>query len=126
MLENMLISNCAAIGSLEKALSGLVLHYSEGGPNSTPCEAAFLSSTISSEIESPLVQVFVPKSSLQTMSKVYSQLGARVKVKPLLFHPSELDASAMLSMMAVDSSEFKPLYIQTVLVSIFTHLHFFS
>jgi hypothetical protein len=85
MLENMLISDFSAIGSLTKALSGLVLHYGEGGPSSKPSEAAFLSSPISSDITGPPVRVFVSKSCLQTMRAVYSPLGERVKVEPLLF-----------------------------------------
>lgn len=118
MLESMLISDTSAIGSLTKALSGLVLHYGEGGPSATPNEAAFLSSPISSRINGPLVRVFVSKSSLQTMQNVYSPLGERVRVNPLLFQSSELDAAAILSMMAVGASESAPLYMQIVLVSI--------
>lgn len=51
------------------------------------------------------------------MKRVYAPLGSRVTVEPLLFSEAELDAEAFLSMMAVDSSETAPLYIQIMLVS---------
>ena len=118
ILENMLIPNFPAIGSTRKALSGLVLHYGEGGASSKPSEAAFLSSPASSRITCPSVRVFVSKSSLQTMRTVYSSLGTQVTVEPLLFRSSELDASAILSMMAVGTSDSAPLYMQIILVII--------
>ena len=51
------------------------------------------------------------------MRAVYAPLGSRVTVEPLLFSEAELDAEAFLSMMAVDSSETAPLYVQIILVS---------
>ncbi|KAF5321273.1 hypothetical protein D9619_000751 [Psilocybe cf. subviscida] len=115
MLENMLISNFSAIGSLSKPLAGLVLHYGEGGSNALPSEAAWLSSSISSNIAGAAVRVYVSRASLQTMRGVYSRFGDRVVVEPLSFHSSELDAASFLSMMAVGSSDSAPLYMQILL-----------
>ncbi|KIJ59412.1 hypothetical protein HYDPIDRAFT_177831 [Hydnomerulius pinastri MD-312] len=117
LLENMFIPNLDSIGSLSKPLAGLVLHFGEGGPNSRPSEAAWVGVPSSSQpnVKTPKVRVLVSRSSLQTMKAVYEPLGSHVKVKPLLFNESELDAQAFLSMMAVGSSESAPLYIQIVL-----------
>ncbi|KAJ3517977.1 hypothetical protein NLJ89_g170 [Agrocybe chaxingu] len=100
ILENMLISGFLAIGSLSKALCGLVLHYGEGGSSALPNEAAWLSSSLSSHVHGP---------------PIYAPLGDKVTVEPLLFQSSELDAAAILSMMAVGSSESAPLYMQIIL-----------
>ncbi|KAH7907128.1 hypothetical protein BJ138DRAFT_1160878 [Hygrophoropsis aurantiaca] len=115
LLENMLITNHAAIGCVEKPLAGLVLHFGEGGPNSRPNEAAWVGISAEAGVEGPPVRVFVSKSSLKTMKAVYAPLGARVTVEPLLFSEEELDAQAFLSMMAISSSESAPLYVQIVL-----------
>lgn len=117
MLENMMISGFPAIGSLAKPLCGLVLHYGEGGSNSLPNEAAWLSNSISSHVKGAPVCVYVSRASLQTMRTVYKPLGDKVTVEPLLFQNSELDVAAILSMMAVGSAESAPLYMQIVLVS---------
>jgi hypothetical protein len=116
ILENMLICKFPAIGSLTKALSGLVLHFGEGGSSSLPNETAWLSKSLSSHVTGPPVRVYVSRSSLQTMRTVYAPLGENVIVEPLLLHNSELDAAAILSMMAVGSSESAPLYMQIILV----------
>ena len=118
LLENMFIPKLNSIGMLSKPLAGLVLHFGEGGPSSRPSEAAWVSvsSNANACIRTPLVRVYVSKSSLNTMKAVYEPLGKHVKVMPLLFNESELDAEAFLSMMAIGSSESAPLYIQTVLV----------
>ena len=50
------------------------------------------------------------------MRQVYSALGNNIEVKPLFFSPGELDAAAFLSLMAVNSSDSAPLYMQIVLV----------
>ena len=50
------------------------------------------------------------------MRDVYARLGADVVVEPLFLHNSELDAAAILSMMAVGSTESAPLYMQIILV----------
>ena len=50
------------------------------------------------------------------MRAVYARFGANVVVEPLLLHNSELDATAILSMMAVGSTESPPLYMQIILV----------
>lgn len=147
MLESMFVRGDRRIGNLSKPLSGLVLHLGEGGQDSSPSEAAWLGvendvalekgsasesgdladSTYGSEESSgsstspvmPKVKVLVSPSSLTTMRKVYSRFGHNVTVEPLYFLQSELDAEAFLSMMAIDTSEQAPLYIQIVLVSNF-------
>ncbi|KAI6003483.1 hypothetical protein F5J12DRAFT_838154 [Pisolithus orientalis] len=94
-----------SIGSLDYALSGLVLHFGEGGPASRPCEAAWVGASSQPGVKAPRVKVY----------SIYAPLGDRVRVSPLLFNESELDAQAILSMMAVGSSESAPLYMQIVL-----------
>ncbi|OBZ76986.1 hypothetical protein A0H81_03799 [Grifola frondosa] len=115
LLENMLIPEYSPIGVCKKTLCGLVLHFGEGGPSSRPNEAAWISQTTMSDVQVPSVHVYVSSSSLHTMKAVYAPLGPNVKVLPLLFSDSELDAEAFLSMMAVGSSDSAPLYMQTVL-----------
>lgn len=118
LLENMLIPKHPQIGSLYKPLSGLVLHYGEGGPSSLPSEAAWLGVPDDPNVEAPQIRVFVSKSSLSTMKAVYQTLDSdRVVVEPLLFSESELDAQAFLTMMSVQSKESAPLYVQLILVS---------
>ena len=112
----MLISKFPAIGSLTKPLCGLVLHFGEGGSGSLPNETAWLSKSISSHVTGPPVRVYVSRSSLQTMRTVYACLGKNVIVEPLFFQNIELDTAAILSMMAVGSSESAPLYMQIILV----------
>lgn len=117
ILENMLIPNFLPIGSSSKALCGLVLHYGDGGSNSLPSEAAWLSSSLSSHVPGVPVRVYVSRASFQTMKGVYSRFGEdKVTVKPLYFQNSELDAAAILSMMAVGSTESAPLYMHIILV----------
>lgn len=116
ILENMLLPKFPPIGSLTKALCGLVLHYGEGGTNSLPSEAAWLSSSLSSHVDGVPVRVYVSRASLQTMKVVYSRFGDKVTVEPLYLQNSELDAAAILSMMAVGSTESAPLYMQIILV----------
>ncbi|KAI0363570.1 hypothetical protein BV20DRAFT_1126210 [Pilatotrama ljubarskyi] len=115
LLENMLISGYDAIGVSHKALSGLVLHFGEGGSGSRPCEAAWLAQTTIEGVRPPTVRVYVSRSSLATMRAAYSRLGGTVAVEPLRFSDKELDAEAILSMMAVGSSDSAPLYMQRIL-----------
>ncbi|EMD40606.1 hypothetical protein CERSUDRAFT_91341 [Gelatoporia subvermispora B] len=115
ILESMLIPRYPAIGACQKPLSGLVLHYSEGGANARPNEAAWLGCTAIPEVKTPRVVVYVSRSSLRTMKQVYAPLGDRIRVKALQFSEHELDAEAFLSMMAVGSSDSAPLYVQTML-----------
>lgn len=117
LLESMLIPNLPHIGSLKKPLAGLVLHFGEGGPSSLPSEAAWIGVSKLNNVETPKVCVYVSRSSLNTMKRVYRPLGDKIEVKPLLFSQSELDAEAFLSMMSVGSSESAPLYVQIILVS---------
>lgn len=117
LLESMFIPNVRPLGFLQKPLSGLVLHFGEGGPSARPSEAAWVALSDIPKVHTPRVRVYVSRSSLKTMTAVYAPLGARVTVEPLLLKKDELDAQAFLSMMAVGSSESAPLYIQGVLVS---------
>ncbi|EPQ59354.1 hypothetical protein GLOTRDRAFT_136242 [Gloeophyllum trabeum ATCC 11539] len=101
ILESMFITGYPQIGSLEKELSGLVLHFGDGGVNSRPCEAAWLGVSDVSGVTPP--------------PAIYRPLGSNVTVQALLFKQSELDAEAFLSMMAVESSDSAPLYVQVIL-----------
>lgn len=116
LLENMIIPNCKALGPLEKPLAGLVLHFGTGGENCLPCEAAYLARQKYHEVQVPPVRVYVSRSVLNRMRRVYAPLGKNVTVEPLLFTEDELDAQAFLSMMAVESSDSAPLYMQVFLV----------
>lgn len=113
----MLISNYKPIGYSRKPLSGLVLHFGEGGSGARPCEATWVGCSDVPGVRPPVVRVYVSRSSLMTMRKVYAPLGRKVIVQPLVFSERELDADAILSMMAVGSSDSPPLYMQRVLVS---------
>ena len=112
----MLIQHCKALGSLEKPLAGLVLHFGTGGDSSLPCEAAWLAKPKYHGVNAPPVRVYVSRSVLNRMRRIYSPLGENVTVEPLLFTEAELDAQAFLSMMAVESSDSAPLYMQVLLV----------
>jgi hypothetical protein len=115
LLESMFIPNMRCTGTLQKPLSGLVLHFGEGGPSSRPSEAAWISTSHIHGVQAPSVKVYVSRSSLKTMRAIYAPLGDGVTVEPLFFSQDELDAQAFLSMMAVGSSESAPLYIQGIL-----------
>lgn len=118
LLENMLIADLPKIGTLPKALSGLVLHFGEGGKEAQPSEAAWLACPVDRTVTAPRVVVYVSPSSLATMRSVYARVSPRIVVEPLLFRRSELDAKAFLSLMAIQgSSDSAPLYMQTILVS---------
>ena len=112
-----MIPNCKTIGSLEKPLAGLVLHFGTGGDNCLPCEAAWLARPKYRGIQVPPTRVYVSRSVLNRMRRIYKPLGESVIVEPLLFTEDELDAQAFLSMMAVESSDSAPLYMQVLLVS---------
>ena len=111
-----MIPNCKALGSLEKPLAGLVLHFGAGGENCLPCEAAWLGKPKYHGIQAPPVKVYVSNSVLNRMRRIYGPLGENVTVEPLQFTEDELDAQAFLSMMAVESSDSAPLYMQVFLV----------
>jgi hypothetical protein len=115
----MLIPGCPQIGSLVKPLSGLVLHFGEGGAASRPNEASWVGVSTLEDVQAPAIRVYVSRSSLNTMKRVYLPLGKNATVEPLLFDEHELDAAAFLSMMSVGSSDSAPLYIQIVLASDF-------
>ena len=113
----MFIAKVPEIGSLAKPLSGLVLHYGEAGASAHPCEAASIGSSTIAGVTPPKIKVFVSPSSLDRMKALYAPLGKNVTVLPLLLTEAELDAAAILSMMAVGGAEGAPLYIQIILVS---------
>jgi hypothetical protein len=115
ILENMFVTGCTALGQLVKPLSGLVLHVGETGACAAPCEAAYIGVSAVDNAKPPPVVVYVAPSSLKRMRQVYSPLGNNIEVKALFFSPSELDAAAFLSLMAVNSSDSAPLYMQIVL-----------
>jgi hypothetical protein len=115
ILENMFVTGCTALGRLVKPLCGLVLHVGETGGSAAPCEVAYLGISLVNNAKPPPVVVYVTPSSLKRMRRVYSCLGNNIEVKPLLFSLVELDAAAFLSLMAVNSSDNAPLYMQTVL-----------
>ncbi|KAI0773976.1 hypothetical protein C8Q74DRAFT_1448046 [Fomes fomentarius] len=72
-------------------------------------------SALATTVCPPSVRVYVSKSSLARMKQVYAPLGDKVSVRSLRFSQSELDAQAILSMMAVGSSESAPLYMHSIL-----------
>ncbi|TRM67969.1 hypothetical protein BD626DRAFT_480382 [Schizophyllum amplum] len=115
LLESMFISNVEEIGSLAKPLSGLVLHYGEAGASAHPCEAASIGKSTVPGVTPPKIKVFVSPSSLKRMTDLYAPLGKSITVLPLLFTENELDAAAILSMMAVGGADGAPLYIQIIL-----------
>ncbi|KAI4520458.1 hypothetical protein K525DRAFT_286016 [Schizophyllum commune Loenen D] len=115
LLENMFIAKVPEIGSLAKPLSGLVLHYGEAGASAHPCEAASIGSSTIAGVTPPKIKVFVSPSSLDRMKALYAPLGKNITVLPLLLTETELDAAAILSMMAVGGAEGAPLYIQIIL-----------
>lgn len=116
LLENMLIPDYDQIGALKQPLCGLVLHYGQGGPSSRPSEAAWVGVSQFPDVKTPKIRVYASPSSLNTMRAVYAPLEDSIKVRPLFFDETELDAESFLSMMAVGSSDSAPLYIQIILV----------
>lgn len=111
-----MVPNCKQLGLLEKPLAGLVLHFGPGGDNCLPCEAAYLAKPKYHGVQVPPVKVYVSRSVLNRMRRIYAPLGDNVTVEPLLFTEDELDAQAFLSMMSVESSDSAPLYMQVFLV----------
>lgn len=122
LLENLFVPDLPSIGSCKRPLSGLVFHYSEGGSGARPCEAAWVACAKANDTCTPSVRVYVSESSYATMKKVYEPLGKNVKVRRLKFVQSELDAQAVMSMMAIGSSDSAPLYMHTLLVGPTWHL----
>ncbi|KAG8743267.1 hypothetical protein FRC12_015090 [Ceratobasidium sp. 428] len=116
LLENMLLAPDPRLGQTQKPLSGLVLHFGEGSATTrTPCEAAHIALCTDSTVTPPPVRVYVSPASLNTMKAVYAPLGSGVTVEPLYLSEEELDAQAFLSIMAINSSDNAPLYMQIVL-----------
>ncbi|KAI0677006.1 hypothetical protein C8Q78DRAFT_961710 [Trametes maxima] len=118
LLEDMLIAGYAPIGTSGKPLSGLVLHFGEGGSDSRACEAAWIGQTKIEGVRPPVIKVYGSGPSLAALKDTYAALGPTVSVEPLLFSEKELDAEAVLSMMAVGSSDVAPLYMQRILADL--------
>ncbi|KAI0650169.1 hypothetical protein C8Q79DRAFT_942571 [Trametes meyenii] len=114
----MLITGYAPIGTSQRPLSGLVLHFGEGGSDSRACEAAWIGQTEIEGVLPPVIKVYGSGSSLATLKATYAALGPAASVEPLLFSEKELDAEAVLSMMAVGSSDGAPLYMQRILADL--------
>lgn len=113
----MFVQDYPKIGKLSKSLSGLVLHFGEGGAAAKPCEAAWLGVSAASAVQVPRITVFVSASSLKTMRGVYAPLGKNITVHPLYFAESELDAESFKAMMGIGITDASPpLYIQIILV----------
>ncbi|KAG9003350.1 hypothetical protein FRB94_003173 [Tulasnella sp. JGI-2019a] len=115
LLEAMMISGDDRLGTLNKRLSGLVLHYGEhGGPQ--VCEAAYQCLSSDPLVRVPTVKVYVSPSQIATMQKLYTGIfGKTVEVIPLKIAHCELDAQAFLTMMCVNSGAEPPLYVQIIL-----------
>ncbi|PIL36894.1 hypothetical protein GSI_00584 [Ganoderma sinense ZZ0214-1] len=78
MLENMLYEALPSIGSCKKALSGLVLHFSEGGSGAQPCEAAWKVYTPLQDVESILRELgegFTYKKFLSEINKAKKDMN---------------------------------------------------
>lgn len=119
-----MVSQCSSIGPSVKPLAALVLHLGEAGTSAHPCEAAWVGVGglgVGGPYKTPNVTVFVSPGSLERMRGVYRDgplaSHKKIRVEPLSFVESELDAQSFLSMMAVGSSTSAPLYMQIVLVS---------
>ncbi|KAG8991919.1 hypothetical protein FRB93_002539 [Tulasnella sp. JGI-2019a] len=115
LLEAMMIPGDGRLGTLEKRLSGLVLHYGEHGRLQV-CEAAYQCLGLNRSVQVPTVRVYVSPSQITTMGKLYNDVfGNKVEVIPLKIAHRELDARAFLTMMCVNASADPPLYVQIIL-----------
>lgn len=113
----MFIQDYTAIGKLTKPLSGLVLHYGEGGAAAKPCEAAWLGVPAAIGVQVPQITVFVSPSSLNTMRNVYARFGNKVTVHPLYLSEAELDAESFKALMGISLTDANPpLYMQIIMV----------
>ncbi|RUS22770.1 hypothetical protein BC937DRAFT_87040 [Endogone sp. FLAS-F59071] len=113
MLENYLLPG---LGKLPAPPTVLVLHFDSagGGEGTQPCESAYLGNPI--YIGRPAVTkitVLVSPSNYKTMKAVYSHIP-NCTVRPLFFSQGDLNVKRMMSLMAVDETEAKPLYMQVL------------
>jgi hypothetical protein len=114
MLESMMIED-DRLGLLPSPLSGLVLHFGESGTSLKPCEATFLGLCDNPMVVCPEVVVFCSPSNLKHVSHSYAQFGGGAKVYPLYFQEEDVDATSLLSLMAVSESGQMPLYMHMVM-----------
>lgn len=113
MLENYLLPG---LGKLPEPMTVLVLHFDSagGGEASQPCESAYLGKPNPNYIGRPAVTkitVLVSPSNYKTMKSVYSHIP-NCTVRPLFFSQGDLNIKRMMSLMSVDETEAKPLYMQ--------------
>lgn len=115
--ENCLISS-PVLGILQKPLSALVFNFAEytSGTSFRPCELAFLASPgsgLPSYLQVKKINVLVSPSNYLSLKALYTQIPG-VTVYPFLLHPKDLNISTMLTLMSVDQTQAKPLYMGTV------------
>lgn len=114
LLESMLIED-RRLGQLPAPLSALVCHFGESGSLIKPCEAAFVGQCEDPMVTPPEVVVYCSPSNLAAMTRSYAQFGGGVNVYPLFFEESDVDASSLMSLMAVSESGQMPLYMHLVM-----------
>jgi hypothetical protein len=114
LLESMMIED-ERLGLLPSPLSGLVLHFGASGTSLKPCEATFLGLCDNPMVVCPEVVVFCSPSNLKHVSHSYARFGGGAKVYPLYFQEEDVDATSLLSLMAVSESGQMPLYMHMVM-----------
>ncbi|KAH8698707.1 hypothetical protein BGW36DRAFT_358229 [Talaromyces proteolyticus] len=118
-----MIENCSlpfkALGTLQKPLSTLVLHYNEYSSNvsNQPSEAAFLASIMPEYRKhfnkSIPVRVLTSPSNFYNLEKMYSQIP-NVRVRPFRLKPYHLNIATMLSLMSMGKKDSMPLYMAQI------------
>lgn len=103
------------IGLLPSSLSALVLHFGESGSSLKPCEATFVGQCADPMVTPPDVLVFCSPSNITSVTKSYNAFGGGAKVFPLYFLEEDVDATSLLSLMAISESGTMPLYMHMVL-----------
>lgn len=103
------------LGQLPSALSGLVLHFGESGSTLKPCEATFVGQCENPLVAAPEVVIFCSPSNYRQVAQSYAQFGGSAKVYPLYFLEEDVDATSLLSLMAVSESGQMPLYMHMVM-----------
>lgn len=111
ILENYLVQG---LGKLPVPLTALILHFDStgGGGGMLPCESAHLGTpVVAGGAAVERITVLVSPSNYQTMTNVYSSIP-NCTVRPLFFSQGDLNIKRVMSLMAVDETEAKPLYMQ--------------
>lgn len=117
LTENFLIRS-PTLGVLQKQASALVFHYGEYSSSSSfrPNELSFLpvpALGLYGQSDNVLVDVLVSPSNLPNLTTLYSRIPG-VTVRPFMLHPRQLSTTTMLALMAVDQTQFAPLYMAQV------------